>query len=70
MVVHQVLPGVHRGQRTDEFDPGNSTAKVADVRLKSPGGHVTEYSGVFVYELDDTGLIQTLSGYFTFPGLG
>ncbi len=49
---------------------GNSVAKVATVNLLLKTGAKVSYDGVFLYELNDSGLIQKLTGVFQFPELG
>lgn len=53
---------VHR-----EFPSGQSIAKVATVHLDLPTKQTVSYEGVFVYDVDESGRIQALRGYFTPP---
>lgn len=53
----------------EQHASGNCIAKVATVRLELKAGKTVSYDGVFLYELNDTGLIQKLSGIFQFPDL-
>ncbi|NIL57907.1 nuclear transport factor 2 family protein [Salinispora arenicola] len=51
----------------EEYPSPEATAKVASVAITLPGGEALTYDGVFVYEVDESGRIASLSGYFTPP---
>lgn len=51
----------------EEYSSSQATAKVASVTVTLPGGEALSYDGVFVYEVDESERITSLSGYFTPP---
>lgn len=50
-----------------DYPSGSSVARVATVHIAYAAGDPITYDGVFVYEMNDDGLIASMSGYFTPP---
>lgn len=64
--------GPARGVRfevREEHVSGRSVARVATVEIDLGQAHPIRYDGVFVYDLDHTGHIEHLAGYFEPPAL-
>lgn len=51
----------------EEHCSGASIAKVATVNLTTETGAAISYPGVFVYDVDESGRISQLKGYFIWP---
>lgn len=51
----------------DEFVSGTSVARVATVEIERGPGRTLKYDGVFVYDMDGSGRIAHLHGYFEWP---
>ena len=51
----------------EEHASGRSVARVATVVIDRKDAAAIRYDGVFVYDLNEEGLIDRLSGYFEWP---
>ncbi len=61
--------GAVRFDVREEHASGASVARVATVEIDLSADRTIRYDGVFVYDMNDAGLIKHLHGYFQPPAL-